>query len=183
MKAVNNDSFDNSWFNPGRGRFIQLIWYIVNAVLFNSYLFPFSYLKKIILNLFGARIGIGEVIKPKVSIKYPWKLSVGDYSWIGENVWIDNLASVSIGATCCLSQGAMLLTGNHNYKKTTFDLMIDEIILENGVWIGSQSTVCPKVTCKSHSILSVGSVATSNLEPYSVYQGNPAVFIKLRVIE
>ena len=183
MKAVNNDSFDNSWFNPRRGRFIQLIWYIVNAVLFNSYLFPFSYLKKIILNLFGARIGIGVVIKPKVNIKYPWKLIIGEYSWIGENVWIDNLASVSIGANCCLSQGAMLLTGNHNYKKTTFDLMVGEIILENGVWIGSQSTVCPKVTCKSHSILSVGSVATSNLEPYSIYQGNPAVFIKLRVIE
>jgi putative colanic acid biosynthesis acetyltransferase WcaF len=75
----------------------------------------------------------------------------------------------------------LLLTGNHNYKTTSFDLTIAEIILEDGVWIGAKSIVCPGITCKTHSVLSVGSVATKTLEAYSIYQGNPAVKIKDRL--
>ena len=89
---------------------------------------PSSGLKKFILKLFGAKIGRGVVIKPGVNIKYPWKLFIGDYSWIGEKVWIDNLANVVIGRSVCISQGAMLLTGNHNYAAKEFDLMVLAII-------------------------------------------------------
>jgi putative colanic acid biosynthesis acetyltransferase WcaF len=77
----------------------------------------------------------------------------------------------------------MLLCGNHNYKKETFDLITKSIILENGVWIGAHSVVCPGVICKSHAILTVNSVATSNLEAYTIYQGNPAKEIRKRAIE
>jgi putative colanic acid biosynthesis acetyltransferase WcaF len=77
----------------------------------------------------------------------------------------------------------MLLTGNHNYKKERFDLMLKEIVLENGVWIGAQCLVCPGVTCNSHSVLAAKSVATKNLDAYTIYQGNPAVAVKERVIE
>ena len=77
----------------------------------------------------------------------------------------------------------MLLCGNHDYKKPSFDLIIGEIILESGSWVGAQSVVCPGITLKSHSILSVGSVANMDLEPYSIYKGNPAVKIKDRVIK
>ena len=124
------------------------------------------------------QIGKGVVIKPSVNIKYPWKLIVGDHVWIGENVWIDNLAEVFISDNVCISQGAMLLTGNHNYKLSTFDLIIGTITLEDGVWIGAKSVVCPGVKCASHSVLTVGSIATKNLEPYIIYQGNPAIKIK-----
>jgi len=133
--------------------------------------------------MFGAKIGKGVHIKPTVNIKYPWLLELGNYVWIGEKVWIDNLEKISIGNNVCLSQGAMLLTGNHNYKVSTFDLKIGGIILEDGVWIGARSVVCPDVTCHSHSILSVNSVATKDLEQYSIYQGNPAITVKERIIE
>ena len=106
--------------------------------------------------------------------------NVGDNSWIGEDVWIDNLGEVSIGANCCLSQGAMLLCGNHDYKRSTFDLMVGDIALEDGVWIGAKSVVCPGVICKSHSVLAVGSVASNQLEAYTIYRGNPAVKVKER---
>ena len=76
----------------------------------------------------------------------------------------------------------MLLTGNHNYKQSTFDLVTGEITLEEGAWIGAQSVVCPGVTCGTHSVLSVGSVAARDLEPYSIYQGNPAGKVRERVI-
>jgi putative colanic acid biosynthesis acetyltransferase WcaF len=93
------------------------------------------------------------------------------------------LTSVHIGNNVCLSQGAMILTGNHNYKLSTFDLVVDEIILEDGVWIGARSVVCPGVTCFSHSILSLNSVATKNMESYGIYQGNPAKKVRNRVMD
>lgn len=158
------------------------IWYLVNILFFKSSLNPFSILKVFFLSLFGAKVGKGVVIKPGVNIKYPWFLEIGDHCWIGEQVWIDNLTNVVIQSNVCLSQGAMLLTGNHNYKKESFDLMIGRITLEEGVWIGAKSVVCPGVTCRSHAVLAVGSVATQNLEAYTIYQGNPAQAVRRRVI-
>ena len=87
---------------------------------------------------------------------------------------------MKIGDNVCLSQGAMLLCGNHNYKKVEFDLVVREINLEEGVWIGAHSVVCPGVSCKSHSILAVNSVAVQTLEPYTIYQGNPAKELRKR---
>lgn len=181
QKTTNLSQFNNHWFNRGASSVKIGIWFIVNAVFFVSY-FPLSSIKVKLLRLFGAKVGRGVVIKPSVNIKYPWKLTIGDYVWIGEKVWIDNLDEVIVGNHACLSQGAMLLCGNHNYKKISFDLMVAPIKLEDGVWIGAQAVVCPGVTCKSHAVLSVGSVATNNLDSYSVYQGNPAIKVKEREI-
>ncbi len=141
-----------------------------------------SKIKVKILKLYGAKVGYNVLIKPNVNIKYPWFLEIGNDVWIGENVWIDNLAQVTIGNDVCLSQDAYLLTGSHNYKKTSFNLMLGSIVLEDGVWIGAKSTVCPDVICKSHSVLAVSSVATTNLEEYTIYQGNPAIEKRKREI-
>lgn len=174
--------FNNSWYKPGKNLIIRTLWYLINLFIFNNAVFPISSIKVLLLRLFGAKVGKKVVIKPSVNIKYPWRLTIGNHVWIGENVWIDSLGDILIGNNCCISQGAMLLCGNHNYNKPTFDLMVGEIILEDGVWIGAKSIVCPGVRCQSHSVLSAGSVATSLLEPYGIYQGNPAVKIKERKI-
>lgn len=178
---TNLSRFDNSWYHPGAGAIKRTLWFCVNAVFFTTY-FPFSRFKRALLRMFGAKVGKGVVLKPSINIKYPWRLEIGDHAWIGEKVWIDNLVTVKIGNNACVSQGAMLLTGNHNYKKSTFDLLTGEIIIEEGAWVGAQSVVCPGVTCASHSVLSVGSVAVKDLEPYGIYQGNPAVKVRDRVI-
>lgn len=166
--------FDNSWYDPGGTTWKRILWYFTNAIIFSSYIFPVSSLKVWLLRFFGAKIGMGVNIKPAVNIKYPWRLCIGDFTWIGENVWIDNLADVNIGSNCCISQGAMLLCGNHNYKKESFDLIVKPITIEDGCWVGAKSIVCPGVTLRFHSILSVGSVAHVDLEPFTIYQGNPA---------
>ncbi len=178
---VNLSEFNNNWYNPGSKIKIG-IWFFFNVLFLNNNFNPFSGFKIIVLKLFGAKIGQGVIIKQSVNIKYPWLLEVGNFVWIGEKVWIDNLAKVTIGDNVCISQGAMLLCGNHDYKKSTFDLIIGEILIEEGVWIGAKSVVCPGVTCKSHSILTVGSIANKDMEHYSIYKGNPAVYIKKREI-
>lgn len=154
----------------------------MNALIFNTALFPLNMLKVILLRWFGAQVGRGVIVKPKVNIKYPWKLSIGHHSWIGEGVWIDNLVKVTIEDNCCVSQGGMLLTGNHNFKKTSFDLMVGEIHLKSGSWVGAKSVVCPGVTLCENAIVSVGSVASKDLEKDGIYRGNPAVFVKKREI-
>ena len=173
------DRFDNSGYRPGSLP-ARVLWTLVSGIFFQTW-FPWPYaLKRSFLRLFGASVGSGVVIKPRVAIKYPWKLTVGDHSWIGEQVWIDNLDQVTIGAHVCISQGALLLCGNHDYKKPTFDLITGPIVLEDGVWIGAKASVAPGVTCGSHSVLAMGGVATKNLEEWTVCQGNPAVAVRER---
>lgn len=180
--TVRLDTYNNEHFNTGAGRLKRILWHLVNGLFFNSF-FHFYPFKVFMLKVFGAEVGNNVVIKPRVNIKYPWNLIIGNDVWIGENVWIDSLDKVQIGNNVCLSQGALLLCGNHDFSKQTFDLITGKIILEDGVWIGARSTVCPNVVCHSHSVLSVHSVATKNLDPYTVYRGNPATPVKERIIE
>lgn len=176
-------SFNNSNFNKGAGKIKQFSWLILSAIFIQSSWLPFMWPKIVLLKIFGANIGKGVVIKPGVSIKFPWKLVIGNYVWIGENVWIDNLDDVRIGNNVCISQGAMLLTGNHDYSIPSFDYRNAPIIIEDGAWVGAKSIVCPGVTCMSHAILAVGSVATRNLEEFRIYQGNPAREIRKRIMK
>ncbi len=182
MNKTDLSKYNNSDYKIGANKIKQILWYFVNILFFKNSYNPISSLKVFLLKLFGAKIGKGVIIKPSVNIKYPWRLKIGKHVWIGENVWIDNLADVTIGDNVCISQGAMLLCGNHNYKKSTFDLITREIILESGVWIGAFSIVTPGTVCKSHSILSVNSVASKVLASYTVYQGNPAKEVRKRQI-
>jgi putative colanic acid biosynthesis acetyltransferase WcaF len=181
LKQVSNASYKTT-IVIGASTFKQAAWYMTNIFFFKNPLNVFSSLKVSLLKLFGAKLGQGTVIKPSVNIKYPWKLKMGDHCWIGEEVWIDNLSDISIGNNVTLSQGAMLLTGNHDHKKETFDFISFPIVLEDGAWIGAKAIVFGGVTCKSHSILSIGSVAQKDMEPYIIYKGNPAIASTERVI-
>ena len=172
--------FDNSWYDAGSS-LKRGTWFMINALIFQNPIVPFVGLKRLLLRVFGAKIGKGVIIKPTVNIKYPWNLTIEDYAWIGEHVWIDSLGKVFIGKSACISQGALILSGNHDYKKENFDLIIKEIRIEDGVWIGAKSVVCQGVVCKSHAVLTVGSVATKDLEAYSIYQGTPAVKLRERI--
>ncbi len=158
----------------------QLIWYTVSVVFFESSLFPISGLKNGVLKLFGAKIGSGLVIKPKVYIKYPWLLEFGNDVWIGEGVRIDNLALVKLGSNVCVSQNAFLLTGNHNYRSATFELMTGPITIEDEVWVGASSVVCPNTVLSQGTIITVGSVISGTTNANRVYRGNPAIDIKPR---
>jgi putative colanic acid biosynthesis acetyltransferase WcaF len=174
--------FNNDWYDPKASNLKLIAWFLTNTLIINNYL-PIPVVVKIaVLRMFGAKIGKGVMIKPKVNIKYPWFLEVGNYVWIGEMVWIDNFVKVTIEDNACISQGAMLLTGNHDYKKTNFNQIVGEIYIEKGAWVGAKTIVCGGVRCMSHSVLAVGSVTSKDLKPYTIYQGNPAQEVRTRVI-
>jgi len=182
MTDLNLSKFDNSWYMPGRGFFIRIVWHFVNALFLQSPLNPSSRLKVSLLRLFGTKIGVGVLIKPGINVKYPWNLEIGDYSWIGENAWLDSLAQIKIGNNVCISQGAYFCTGNHDWSDQAFGLIVKPIIVEDGAWIGAKATVLPGVTIAKHSIVTAGSVITRDTAPYMIYSGNPAVKVKERII-
>ena len=178
--TVNLAEYDNSWYNPGAGIIKRVIWYCLSALIFDSYLLPISRIKCIILRLFGASVGTNVIIKPLVRIKYPWYLRVGDNVWIGESVWIDNLAQVDIGRNVCISQNVYLLTGNHDYKDIRFNLIIGDIKVEDGAWLGASSVICPGVTVSFNSVVTAGSILQQNTRQNCIYGGNPAEYIQAR---
>lgn len=181
MKKTDLGKFNNKWYEPGGTAVKRFLWYFTNAIWINS-AFPFSGFKIFLLRLFGASIGKNVLIKPHVNIKYPWRLKVGDHVWIGEYAWIDNIGNVTIGDHVCISQGALLLCGNHNYSKSSFDLIVGDIVLEEGAWIGARSVVCPGTTVSVNAVLTAGSVGSGKMEAFSIYKGNPATKIKERII-
>ena len=183
MQKTDLALYNNHSYHPGGGAVKRMLWHYTNLVIFKSGLLPVYGFKILVLKAFGAKIGRNITIKPHVNIKYPWNLAIGDNAWIGENVWLDSLVMITIGPNACVSQGAMLLTGSHNYKTTTFNLITGPVTLEEGVWIGAGATVNQGITAGSHAVLTSGSVATKNLDAYSVYQGNPAVKVRPRTIE
>lgn len=169
--------FNNSWYKPGS--FVKRsLWYCVSSIFFlNNFMIPTPmFLKRFLLRLFGGKIGVNVIIMPRVNIKYPWFLEIGDNTWIGEGVWLQSLAPINIGNNVCLSQFSNIITGNHDFNKETFDLILQDVCLHDGVWIGARSVVCPGVICEENSVLAVGSVATKNLKKNAIYQGNPAMF-------
>jgi len=135
----------------------SLLWYIVNNLILNSF-FPFSNIKVFILRLFGAKIGNNVIIKPYVKVKYPWNLKIGDNSWVGEEVWIDNLEEVLIDENCCISQGVYLCTGSHNFKSEKFDLIREKILIKRSSWIGAKAVICPGVTVEECSFIKAGEI-------------------------
>ena len=167
----------------GASKIKQWLWFFCSPLLIRNPLIPFSGFRKWVLQLFGANIGIEARIRPGAKIKFPWKLTMGDHVWLGEDCWIDNLTEVTIGSHVCISPGAMLCTGNHNYRSPGFELITKPILLEDGVWIGAKAIVTPGVTAHSHSMLTAGSVATRDMEAYGIYQGNPAIKTRLREVE
>jgi len=166
--SVRLDRFDNRSFKRGRPRLTEALWLLCSVLFVRSGLHG-SRLRVWCLRAFGARIGPGVVIKPHVTVKFPWRLTIGAYSWIGESVWIDNLAEVNIGAHCCISQGSYFCTGSHDWSSETFDLITEQITVEDGAWICAKACLGPGVRVGLGAVLGFASVATIDLAAWTIY--------------
>ncbi|WP_417241073.1 MULTISPECIES: WcaF family extracellular polysaccharide biosynthesis acetyltransferase [Pseudomonadota] len=165
------DLYDNSEFDRGASRVKELCWIIVSGLAFSTWL-PGSGWRCWLLKAFGARIGAGVVLKPNVSIKFPWKLTLGDHVWIGERVWIDNLDQVTIGNHSCLSQGAYLCTGSHDWTKLNFALITKPITIGNFCWVGAHASMAPGSTMADGAILAMKAFGSGNMKANQIYLGN-----------
>lgn len=130
-------------------------WYVTGALFFQSALLGLipSPVKAAILRGFGARVGGGLVCKSRVTIKYPWFLSVGDNVWLGETAWIDNHCQVSIGSDTCISQGVCIYTGNHDWNDPAFGFRCAPVSIGEGVWVTAFQRLGPGTTVPSDCVV------------------------------
>ncbi len=174
------DQYSYGTFQRGRSAWVELAWFVVQGLLVDSWV-PGSWHRIWLLRCFGARIGRVAVIKSHVRVKFPWRLVAGDHVWIGEGVWIDNLAEIRIGNHCCISQGAYLCTGSHDARRDSFELRTNPIVVGDRVWIGAAARVAPGLTLADGTLLQMGAVLTRSTQQDGIYAGNPAVLIKQRM--
>jgi putative colanic acid biosynthesis acetyltransferase WcaF len=175
-------NFNSDWYSPGRSRIVQALWFFLGGPLVRCSLLPSSALRSGVLKLFGARIGHRVVFKPGIRVKYPWRLAVSDDSWIGEDCWLDNLEQTSIGRNVCVSQGSYLFTGNHDWADIAFGLIVKPITLRDGAWVGAKCVVGPGVEIGECAVAAAGSVVTKNIPEYEIHAGNPARFVRRRLL-
>lgn len=138
-----------------------ILWELISVLYFNTPI-PGSEIRVLILKLFGGVVGKNCIIKPNVKIKYPWKLNIGNYSWIGEKVWIDNIARVTIGNNTCISQGTYICSANHDVKKN-FQLLLQPVVIGDNCWIAAKCIVGPKSKIPDGTFLKMGRKFTSSI--------------------
>jgi putative colanic acid biosynthesis acetyltransferase WcaF len=168
------DLYDNSDFDRGASRLKEALWVLCKCLFFlNPFPWP-SFVRVRLLRLFGAQVGRGVVIRSGVNISFPWRLTVGNHAWIGEEVLILSLARVTLGSNVCVSQRAFLCTGSHDWRSEAFDLQTRPIVVEDRVWISAQAFVGPGTFIGSGSVISAGTVLMKTIPSNSFARGNPA---------
>jgi putative colanic acid biosynthesis acetyltransferase WcaF len=171
---------DNAELIRGAPLWLEALWYFLALPLLRSHRITSSGFRCRLLRLFGANVGKGVYIKPGLRVKFPWYLEIGDHSWLGEDLWIDNLAQVKIEAHCCLSQGVYLCTGNHDWSSVSMRLLRQPITCKRGSWIGAKAILGPGVVVGTGAIVTMGSVVTKNVPQMEIHAGNPAQFLRHR---
>lgn len=164
----------------GRSKITVQLWWIIQSTLFAwspQVLFGW---RRFLLRLFGAKIGTGVLIRPTARVTYPWNLEIGDYSWVGEDCVIYNLAKIKIGNNVVLSHKVYLNTGGHDYKKPSFDIFAEPIVLEDECWLTTDVYVASGITVGRGTVVAARSSVLKNLPENKICVGTPAIPIKDR---
>jgi putative colanic acid biosynthesis acetyltransferase WcaF len=165
----------------GRSKFIVQAWWFIQSSLFSmSPQFLYGW-RNMLLRLFGAKIGKGVIIRPNVRITYPWKLTIGDNSWIGDNAELYTLGEINIGKNTVISQKSYLCTGSHDFQSEAFDIYQISIVIEDEVWIATDVYIAPGVTIGKGAVIGARSSVFSDMPAGMICIGSPAKPIKPRM--
>lgn len=167
-------------WHPGAPRIVQTLWFCLGAPLVAARWLPGSAWRGCLLRAFGTRIGRGCRFKPGLRVKFPWRLEVGDACWLAEDAWLDNLAPITLGDRVCISQGAFLCTGNHNFRSPGFDLRLGPIAIGADAWIAAQVVIAPGTRVGPGAVVALGAVVSGSVPPGVIVRGNPAVVVAQR---
>lgn len=170
---------------PIKEKILNSIWLCINKSLFRFSPPHFTIFRKyriLLIKIFGGKVQWDCSIHPHSIIEYPWNLTLGHKSSLGEKSWIYALNKINIGTNCCIGKDVYLITGSHSIEKSTFDLITKPIIIMDNVWISTGAYILQGVTIERNAVVGARSVVSKNVEEYFIVAGNPAKFIKKREI-
>lgn len=156
--------FTGAGYDKGRGVAWQAAWQLASSLLVMPWFVP-PRVRVAVLRAFGSRIGSGVNLRAGVRVHWPWKLEIGDDSWIGERVWLLNLEPIRIGSDVCVSQAAFLCTGSHDRRSPSFEFDNAPIVVEDGAWIAARATVLRGVTVGADAVVGATSLVSADVAP------------------
>ncbi|OOC59302.1 colanic acid biosynthesis acetyltransferase WcaF [Paenibacillus ihbetae] len=174
------DLYHQEGYTRGRPGWYVLLWWLIQGSLFRFSLHPMYRWRNFLLRLFGAHIGKGVRIRSTAKFTYPWKVAIGDYSWVGDDVEFYSLDHIDVGQHCVVSQHCYLCTGTHDIQDPRFGLITKPIKIKDGAWIASDTFVYPGIVIGTMSVVAARSTVTRDVPSNEVHAGSPARFIKYR---
>ncbi|MCM3748263.1 WcaF family extracellular polysaccharide biosynthesis acetyltransferase [Paenibacillus pasadenensis] len=177
------DQYDQSWYSRGKSGLFVLLWWLVQGSLFRYSLHPMYAWRRFLLRLFGAQIGKGVQVRATARFTYPWKVSIGDYSWIGDDAEFYSLDRIEVGSHCVISQRSYLCTGSHDIADPAFGLITKPVVIRDGAWVASDVFVYPGVTVGVMGVVAARSTVTRPVPDGEVHAGTPAVYVKQRFVQ
>ncbi|MSR44628.1 MAG: hypothetical protein EXS15_04625 [Phycisphaerales bacterium] len=158
----------------------RVVWGCVQTTLFAWSFHNFYGFRRHLLRAFGAHIADSARIRRSVRIEIPWNLTIGNDSSIGDRAIVYCLGPVAIGDRVTISQGAHLCAGTHDYRDPAMPLRRSTIVIGDDAWIAADAFIGPDVRVGAGAIAGARAVALEDLEPWTIYLGNPAVALKQR---
>ncbi len=166
-------TYDQSDYDRGRSGVYVLLWWLVQAIAFPLSPHFANGFRCWLLRRFGATVGEGVIVRPTARFTYPWKLTIGDFCWIGDDVVLYSLAEIQLGNHCVVSQKSYLCTGSHDVGDRQFGLKTNPIRLGNGVWIATDCFIAAGVTIGSNTVVGARSSVFSDLPGGQICLGSP----------
>ncbi|URT73441.1 putative colanic acid biosynthesis acetyltransferase [Cytobacillus firmus] len=180
---MNLANYSQHNYSRGKNGLYILLWWIIQGTLFKFSIHNMYSWRNFLLKIFGANIGKSVKVRATAKFTYPWKVSIGDYSWIGDNVQFYSLDEITVGSHCVISQESYLCTGSHNIKDPNFGLITKPIVVKNGAWVASDVFIYPGVTINEMAVVGARSTVTKDIPANEVHVGSPAKFVKNRFEE
>ena len=165
--------YDQSNFDRGRPNWVIMLWGLVQAIAFPLSLHNLNGFRCWLLRLFGAKIGQGVIIRPTARFTYPWKVTIGDYSWVGDDVVFYSIDRIVIGSHTIISQKSYLCTGSHDIKTENFSLITAPIKIGNGAWVATDCFIAPGVTIGANAVIGARSSVFQDIGVQQVAWGTP----------
>jgi putative colanic acid biosynthesis acetyltransferase WcaF len=163
-----------------RHRLGYLLWIVVCALFFRrtpKFLYPW---RVFLLRCFGAQISGRVFVAASAIVRYPWLLTMEHHACLADRAECYNLARITLKERCVVAQQAYLCAGTHDFSDPKLPLMVGEIVVGEDAFLGARSFVLPGVNIGAGAILGACAVATRDLEPWTIYAGNPAKAVKKR---
>ena len=158
----------------GRPAFVVLLWQCVQATLFAWSPQPAYAWRRGLLRAFGAKVGRGVLVRQSARITYPWKVILGDHSWVGDHAELYSLGTIEIGPHAVVSQRTYLCAGTHDYQRIDFPLVAKPVRIEAEAWVAADCFVAPGVTVGHAAVVAARSTVLSDVPPCMIVAGTPA---------